>query len=1008
MAVVNKFNVNKQQVTLDADIIENMSANDVSYDTSFKYNENTVGDKLSELDIRTGGDIVKGNFNGIVFTSKQVSAGTKLYINITTDGERGIYFFDKDGTRMKVLIYAKSAGTYESIGVVPEGYTECKTQWGSVTINSLRIDGVSNKDIYTNIQNITNDIIYNDNLNFVTRSNITITNNNTLTLGTGYMYITKNKLNITHYINEEQTFSFSGSSYLTFDYNTKTISIKSHSELNDTDWILIKYDGTVGFIGGLMYETILKNTVTMLNKSKQNILTFDDIPIENSSNPVKSGGIYSAIHNITNSELLLSKKNGTYGQYGAVLFKITKVGDYIVYINSESNFQNIILVRKTDISQQSNRIRTIYPAIYTSTKVLYKVSITQEDLNDNENVYIAQYFNNFISGEYEATLYQDEPLIDNDNIIKSENDLYNIAVNNQELVLKEGITWSETSISLTIFNNYTQHLSLLNIFETSEINSFVLSEEAIANDIYFEPIVYKREGGAKRRYRQTSYTLTDIDKNEYDFITFRFSKYKDSTFLDITRADVEGQFTLNRRVKGDLTPRVEKLEEDTSDMKIDIGYSRITPINITGNTAGQEVFNNTQIKSGETLYYKFTTKNGTGGIGYFDNEGTRITFTGQDNAPIGTVSEGTIVIPDGFVTAKFIWGSTTIISLRNVAKESGLRKEIDALTDDVVSNDVVIRDYFKDEMEATISSIEKKVNAPCLVLNIITDSHFGLSGREYKRPYEHVSNIRHLNSKIYCDGVIHLGDIPSLSIGSTTNDDIIYAEMSKYLNTLALANKNFFPVNGNHDGESANHFKEARWYGIAGRITENNCIREGIAPYYYWNHKLTNTRCIFLAFPDSIDTTTYWNMTQRQLDWLRDTALDVQDGWNVIMFCHCMPLDMTNKNEVESICNNFNSTHSNSKILVWINGHHHRDHIAPAGWTFTDSKGTTITNGLSFPIVNIGANLLIKETMEWGEAPARGDNSVTQDLWDTMIYRPDLNKIFFIRFGAGDDRELTV
>ena len=50
MAVVNKFNVNKQQVTLDADIIENMSANDVSYDSSLQYDENTVGDKLSKLE----------------------------------------------------------------------------------------------------------------------------------------------------------------------------------------------------------------------------------------------------------------------------------------------------------------------------------------------------------------------------------------------------------------------------------------------------------------------------------------------------------------------------------------------------------------------------------------------------------------------------------------------------------------------------------------------------------------------------------------------------------------------------------------------------------------------------------------------------------------------------------------------------------------------------------------------------------------------------------------------
>ena len=50
MAVVNKFNVNNKQVTLDADIIENMSANDISYNAYTQYDENTVGEKLSDLE----------------------------------------------------------------------------------------------------------------------------------------------------------------------------------------------------------------------------------------------------------------------------------------------------------------------------------------------------------------------------------------------------------------------------------------------------------------------------------------------------------------------------------------------------------------------------------------------------------------------------------------------------------------------------------------------------------------------------------------------------------------------------------------------------------------------------------------------------------------------------------------------------------------------------------------------------------------------------------------------
>ena len=75
MAIVNKFNVNKQQVTLDADIIENMSANDVSYNSSLQYDDNTVGDKLSELEqkqqIQAGVYDVSANNDGAVFESLQ-------------------------------------------------------------------------------------------------------------------------------------------------------------------------------------------------------------------------------------------------------------------------------------------------------------------------------------------------------------------------------------------------------------------------------------------------------------------------------------------------------------------------------------------------------------------------------------------------------------------------------------------------------------------------------------------------------------------------------------------------------------------------------------------------------------------------------------------------------------------------------------------------------------------------------------------------------------------------
>ena len=78
MAVVNKFNVNNKQVTLDADIIENMSANDVSYNSSLQYDENTVGNKLAELSAET----IKANDVEILLGEAYMPCPTSLKIGM--------------------------------------------------------------------------------------------------------------------------------------------------------------------------------------------------------------------------------------------------------------------------------------------------------------------------------------------------------------------------------------------------------------------------------------------------------------------------------------------------------------------------------------------------------------------------------------------------------------------------------------------------------------------------------------------------------------------------------------------------------------------------------------------------------------------------------------------------------------------------------------------------------------------------------------------------------------
>ena len=104
MAVVKKFNVNREQVTLDADIIENISvtANDVSYNVSTKYDENTVGDKLLELESDLVGleNVIQDIDGDGLFISDNKG---NVVANITEQGIKTIDVTIKNGNKLSEI-----------------------------------------------------------------------------------------------------------------------------------------------------------------------------------------------------------------------------------------------------------------------------------------------------------------------------------------------------------------------------------------------------------------------------------------------------------------------------------------------------------------------------------------------------------------------------------------------------------------------------------------------------------------------------------------------------------------------------------------------------------------------------------------------------------------------------------------------------------------------------------------------------------------------------------------
>ena len=135
MAVVNKFNVNKQEIRLDADIIENMSANDVSYDDSFQYDENTVGNKLSELEEKTSE--VYFTINGNYSVSIALSTGMKHRIEIGGVKQGNTYKFGAELSKKiekNLYISLKKGGDTDgnlSQAIVNTGDTESFNEYNA-------------------------------------------------------------------------------------------------------------------------------------------------------------------------------------------------------------------------------------------------------------------------------------------------------------------------------------------------------------------------------------------------------------------------------------------------------------------------------------------------------------------------------------------------------------------------------------------------------------------------------------------------------------------------------------------------------------------------------------------------------------------------------------------------------------------------------------------------------------------------------------------------------------
>lgn len=336
-------------------------------------------------------------------------------------------------------------------------------------------------------------------------------------------------------------------------------------------------------------------------------------------------------------------------------------------------------------------------------------------------------------------------------------------------------------------------------------------------------------------------------------------------------------------------------------------------------------------------------------------------------------------------------------------------KELDSK---LSKNTISIESFFEEEMQKTINSVNDLTNQRCFVIPIVTDNHWRWTTEEGNNVKDRsINNVKYFNSRVYCDGVVHIGDILDSGVVGESTDKELYDLIQRYLLQLSTANRHFYAINGNHDGSKLSMFDEMKWYGMIGRATanEDDVHRYMTTPYYYIDHKPTKLRIVCLANPDNVTGVGItWGFSQRELDWLETEALNVPQDYSVLFITHIAPIkgyvdSAANLESFASLCNEFNDNHT-GKIVGVICGHSHVDLLVTTEWTYEG-----FSNILPCPIVLLGSNYYNLGTEDrlgefGGIIYGRVPNTETEDLWTVLVYTPDSEtKCNFIRFGAGAD-----
>ena len=400
---------------------------------------------------------------------------------------------------------------------------------------------------------------------------------------------------------------------------------------------------------------------------------------------------------------------------------------------------------------------------------------------------------------------------------------------------------------------------------------------------------------------------------------------------------------------------------------------------VTNSDTGSSVYTNT---SGQTLYAYFTLYN-------------------SDNTSITTADYMIQLFPSSTPTSEYITPYVPYgFELLDPIPET-------VLTEEDFFVDPKPQSYFVNEVTDTVNKILPKTTKPSLVLAFVTDTHdLPNNSTTVRQTEETFANLKAVCDRVPVTGIVHGGDYVRSGWTHTTQ-----AEVDVYINKIRMMmvdnGRKVYAVNGNHDGINGAPPLTTLYDAILSH-NEEYVVRSGDDPYFYADDDKTQVRMIFIATP-LLNT---YGIPTVEYNWLVSTLGSVPAGYNVLIFAHIDPSCSDFTTNKASFCTLLNSWHNHTgayssntgKIIAMVAGHRHFD------WTVPSSK-----SGLDFPVVVCTCSYCGYITPSAAEAAAgavnvipRTDGTLSQDSWSVLIYRPDQDKLYLVRFGAGNDREIDL